>query len=139
MSNRQPKIYFRARFFWVLLPALFLVACDGRPSNRDANPFHLPPNGFVGDKNKGAVLFRENCSSCHGRAGSGSTKGPPLIHKTYNSSHHADLAFHLAVKNGVRRHHWRFGDMPPLPSVSPETVGHIVAYVRALQRSAGIN
>lgn len=123
---------------FILLSAVILAACDGSPDNRDPNPFHLPPDGFVADKNKGAELFRQNCSTCHGRAGSGSNQGPPLVHKTYNPGHHADLAFHLAVKNGVRRHHWQFGDMPPQPQVSPEAVGHIVAYVRALQRRAGI-
>jgi len=118
---------------------ILLASCGGESGSRDANPFHLPEQGFIGDPNKGAILYRQNCSSCHGRAGSGSTKGPSLIHKTYNPGHHADLAFHLAVKNGVRRHHWRFGDMPPLADVSPESVGHIVAYVRAIQRRAGIN
>ncbi|MDH3536214.1 MAG: c-type cytochrome [Gammaproteobacteria bacterium] len=126
------------KYFCYLLLTWIIVACDGESSGRDANPFYLPPEGFAADTNKGAVLFRENCASCHGRAGSGSNQGPPLVHKTYNSSHHADLSFHLAVKIGVRRHHWRVGDMPPLPSVSPEAVGHIVAYVRALQHRAGI-
>ena len=138
MNNFQPKALFGAKTLWLLLAALFLVACDGKPGKRDANPFHLPPDGFVADKFKGAELFRKNCSSCHGRDGHGSNMGPPLVHKTYNPSHHADLAFNLAVKNGVRRHHWRFGDMPPQPGVSPQAVGHIVAYVRALQRQAGI-
>ena len=122
----------------IALSAVILAACDGSPGNRDPNPFHLPPEGFVADKNRGAELFRQNCSKCHGRAGSGSSNGPPLIHETYNSSHHADLAFHLAVKNGVRRHHWQFGDMPAQPHVSPEATGHIVAYVRSVQRRAGI-
>ena len=138
MKNLQPATLFRARFIWLLLPAFFLVACDGNSGKRDANPFHLPPDGFIADKYKGAELFRKNCSNCHGVGGNGSNMGPPLVHKTYNPSHHADLAFNLAVKNGVRRHHWRFGDMPAQPGVSPETVGHIVAYVRALQRQAGI-
>jgi len=122
----------------LLLAAFFLVACDGKPGKRDSNPFHLPPDGFIADKYKGAELFRKSCSNCHGRDGNGSNQGPPLVHNTYNPNHHADLAFNLAVKNGVRRHHWRFGDMPPQPGVSPEAVGHIVAYVRALQRQAGI-
>jgi mono/diheme cytochrome c family protein len=111
MSNRNSQIS-RLTVFIVPL-AVFLAACDGSPSNRDSNPFHLPPDGFVADKDKGAELFRQNCSACHGRAGSGSNKGPPLVHKTYNPSH-------------------------PQPQVSPEAAGHIVAYVRALQRRAGI-
>lgn len=135
--NIQNKPISRLPAF-IVLSAIILVACDGSPGNRDPNPFHLPPEGFVADKNRGGELFRQNCSACHGQTGGGSNKGPPLIHKTYNPSHHADLAFHLAVKNGVRRHHWQFGDMPPQPQVSPEATGHIVAYVRALQRRAGI-
>jgi mono/diheme cytochrome c family protein len=127
------------KFTGYILLAMLLASCDGGSGNRDTNPFHLPPAGFIGDSNTGAALFRQHCSSCHGRAASGSNQGPSLIHKTYNSTHHADLAFHLAVKNGVRRHHWRYGDMPALPTVSPESVGHIVAYVRAIQLRAGIN
>jgi mono/diheme cytochrome c family protein len=125
----------------IILPVLSILlisACDGNSGKRDANPFHLPPEGFIGDVNKGATLFRQNCLLCHGKSGNGSNQGPPLVHKTYNSSHHADLAFHLAVKNGVRRHHWRFGDMPPLAELTPQDVGHIVVYVRSLQRQAGI-
>jgi len=138
VSSLQPETFIRGRFILLLLAVLSLIACDGKPVKRDVNPFHLPPEGFVADRYKGAELFRKNCSSCHGRYANGSNKGPPLIHKTYNPSHHADLAFNLAVKNGVRRHHWRFGDMPPQPGVSPQAVGHIVAYVRTLQRQAGI-
>lgn len=133
MNLRSNRILHQAALLGLLVT--ILAACDG---NRDPNPFHLPPEGFVADSGKGAELFQQNCSGCHGRAGSGSSKGPPLVHETYNPTHHADLAFHLAVKNGVRRHHWRFGDMPPQPQVSPEATGHIVAYVRALQRRAGI-
>ena len=121
-----------------ILSVLLISACDGNSGKRDTNPYHLPPEGFIGDGKKGAVLYQRNCLRCHGNAGSGSNQGPPLIHKTYNPTHHADLAFNLAVKSGVRRHHWRFGDMPPLPEVTPQDVGHIVVYVRDLQRRAGI-
>ena len=136
MSNWNNQIS-RLTVFIVLL-AVFLAACDGSPGNRDSNPFHLPPEGFIGDVEKGAVLYAQNCLSCHGPEGTGSGQGPPLVHRTYNPSHHADLAFHLAVKNGVRRHHWQFGDMPPLPEISPESVGHIVVYIRDRQKRAGI-
>ena len=123
------------KLFLLVLSVFLVSACDGK---RDSNPFHLPPEGFIGDVTKGAVLYQRKCLRCHGNEGNGSNQGPPLVHKTYNSSHHADLAFNLAVKNGVRRHHWRFGDMPPLPEVTPQDIGHIVVYVRSLQRRAGI-
>jgi hypothetical protein len=52
---------------------------------------------------------------------------------------HADIAFELAVRRGVRAHHWRFGDMPAAPSVLPSEVPPIVQYVRELQRANGID
>ena len=122
----------------LLLFAFLLSACDGSPSKRSENPFHLPPQGFVGDSVKGELLFQQNCQICHGKKGRGTNQGPPLVDNIYNSSHHANLAFNLAVKNGVRSHHWRFGDMKPIPDVSPIMIGHITQYVRKLQRQAGI-
>ena len=122
------------------LVLLFLLsACDGGSGERDPNPLHLPPQGFIGDSIKGGELYYKKCQTCHGKNGRGTNNGPPLVHNTYNPRHHADLAFHLAVRNGVRSHHWKFGDMEPIQNASPEDVGHIVTYVRELQRKAGIN
>lgn len=121
-----------------ILLTFLLAACDDISSRKDKNPFHLPPEGFVADAVRGNALFAQNCMKCHGAGGQGSDQGPPLVHSIYNPGHHADLAFNLAVKNGVRSHHWKFGDMKPLPGVSPESVAHITAYVRERQRSAGI-
>ena len=68
----------------------------------------------------------------------GSDKGPPLVHKIYEPSHHGEESFYLAVRQGVRSHHWPFGDMPPVDGLSDDEVGRIIAYVRELQRAAGI-
>ena len=76
------------------LSVLLMSACDGNSGKRGTNPFHLPPEEFIGDVKKGAVLYQRNCLCCHGNAGSGSNQGPPLVHKTYNSSYHTDVAFH---------------------------------------------
>jgi mono/diheme cytochrome c family protein len=118
---------------------LLLSACDGGPGEKNANPLHLPPQGFVGDSIKGNQLYSHNCLGCHGINGLGTGQGPPLAHNTYNPRHHADLAFHLAVKNGVRSHHWKFGDMQPIAHLSPKEVAHIIQYVREVQRNSGIN
>ena len=67
------------------------------------------------------------------------TTGPPLVHVLYNPGHHTNQAFFLAVKIGVRSHHWNFGDMPPQPQVSEEQLAAIVSYVRALQEANGIS
>jgi mono/diheme cytochrome c family protein len=87
----------------------------------------------------GEVLFEMNCSACHGTRALGTDRGPPLVHIVYEPSHHADIAFHMAVERGVRAHHWGFGDMPPVPGLSRDEVGEIIAYVRHLQRHVGIH
>ena len=87
----------------------------------------------------GKQHFDENCAACHGENAAGREgAGPPLVHKIYEPSHHADISFQLAVKNGVRSHHWRFGNMPPVPTVSEADVETIISYVRSLQRANGI-
>lgn len=86
----------------------------------------------------GRKAFDENCSQCHGENGSGSAEGPPLVHSIYNPGHHADGAFFLAAKIGVRQHHWKFGNMPSLPNVKETDVKSILSYVRELQRANGI-
>jgi mono/diheme cytochrome c family protein len=92
-----------------------------------------------GEAQAGEVLFAANCAACHGVNGVGvDGAGPPLLHKIYEPSHHGDAAFYLAVLNGVRAHHWSFGNMLPVKGVSEAEVAAIVAYVRALQRANGI-
>lgn len=87
---------------------------------------------------KGEGLFKANCLRCHGEGGTGTTQGPPLVHKIYEPNHHADVAFQRAAANGVRAHHWQFGDMPKIDGVTPQDVTEIIRYVRWLQRQAGI-
>lgn len=86
----------------------------------------------------GKQPYDENCAQCHGDNGSGSDNGPPLIHTTYNPGHHADDAFFLAAKRGVKGHHWPFGNMPPQPQVSDRQMTNIIQYIRELQQANGI-
>lgn len=92
----------------------------------------------VGDVDAGEQVYASTCIACHGAAGTGTPAGPPLVHEVYVPSHHADISFLLAVRNGVQPHHWEFGPMPPLPGVTDEQVADVVAYVRSLQRDAGL-
>ena len=55
---------------------------------------------------QGKALFEGYCSAYHGPAADGTEQSPPRAHKIYEPSHHADAAFVLAVKIGVRAHHW---------------------------------
>ena len=87
---------------------------------------------------QGAELFTGNCSECHGATAGGSSQGPPLVDKIYEPGHHADFSFVRAVDVGSPQHHWNFGDMEPVPGLSPEDVNKIICYVRELQYADGI-
>ena len=86
----------------------------------------------------GRAAFEANCGQCHSKDGSGTDKGPPLIHRVYHPGHHGDAAFFLAARQGVRQHHWRFGDMPAQPGVTNEQLDAIVRFVREVQAANGI-
>ncbi len=122
----------------VLMLAGLLAACSMPDETERLANQGLPPVNFVGEVDQGRPLYSKNCSSCHGLMMSGSKLGPPLNHKIYEPSHHANLSFYRAVKEGVRAHHWKFGDMPPQPQVTPTEVAHIIAYVRSRQQKSGI-
>lgn len=88
----------------------------------------------------GQTAFNAVCAACHGEYGAGRDGyGPPLIHKIYEPSHHGDMSFQLAVQNGVRAHHWKFGNMPAQSGLTAADVTAIVAFVREVQRENGIN
>lgn len=84
----------------------------------------------------GEALYTANCQTCHGPGGRGSQQGPPFVHPVYLAGHHGDDAFVNAALNGVVAHHWKFGDMPPVPGVTEADVRQIVAYVRWLQQGS---
>ena len=90
------------------------------------------------DADNGAALFAASCALCHGERGVGTQTGPPLVHQTYEPGHHSDDSFRNAMKNGVVSHHWNFGNMPARPELSDGDIEDIIAYVRAIQREAGI-
>jgi mono/diheme cytochrome c family protein len=83
---------------------------------------------------KGKALFDENCSACHGLQLNGTDKGPPMLHGFYKPSHHGDAAFYRAALQGVRGHHWPFGDMPPVAGMTREKMDSILPYIRFYQQ-----
>jgi len=86
----------------------------------------------------GEAVYRAHCVQCHGMQATGTDKGPPLVHRFYHPNHHADITFRWAVQRGVRAHHWRFGDMPKIQGIGPEETEAVIAYIRGLQKKAGI-
>lgn len=124
----------KARTLFVALVAASLAAGAFAQGMEIPKPSH----GLMPNPNLGKPLYEGKCAECHGAMLTGSDKGPPLMHKVYEPSHHSDVSFQLAVKNGSRQHHWNFGDMAPVPGLTPDDVAHITAYVRGEQRRAGI-
>jgi mono/diheme cytochrome c family protein len=89
---------------------------------------------------EGEAAFNARCASCHGINAAGQDGvAPPFVHRVYEPGHHGDQAFLVAAQLGVRAHHWRFGDMPPVEGITEAEVSSIVTYVRALQRANGID
>jgi len=98
-------------------------------------PDQLSSNATIGKR-----VFEAKCMACHAENAVGQEGvAPPLVHKIYEPGHHGDAAFFLATQRGVRSHHWKFGDMPPVEGLTEADVSYIVTYVRELQRANGIN
>ncbi|WP_221798608.1 c-type cytochrome [Oceanobacter mangrovi] len=86
----------------------------------------------------GQLQFNQSCASCHGENGSGTMQGPSLIHAIYNPGHHSDKSIFSAIHNGVRQHHWPYGDMPKQPGVGFYEASAIVKFIREVQQANGI-
>lgn len=100
----------------------------------------LVPGAFSANARIGKRAFEATCAACHGVNAAGQDGvAPPLVHKIYEPSHHGDEAFQMAAAQGVRAHHWPFGNMPPVEDLSRTDVGMITAYIRELQQANGIN
>ena len=110
----------------------------GEPAHSDGAAVTITVPAFSAEAEAGQALFEENCMTCHGPHATGTDQGPPLVHRIYEPNHHADISFILAVRNGVRAHHWPFGNMAPVEGVSDEDTIKIIRYVRELQRANGI-
>lgn len=85
-----------------------------------------------------AQLYAARCSSCHGARATGNDRGPPLVHFYYRKRYHPDAVFATAMKQGVKAHHWGFGDMPPAIGMSDDDITDVTIYLRWLQWQVGI-
>jgi mono/diheme cytochrome c family protein len=88
--------------------------------------------------NIGKLLYGKFCSSCHGVDLKGTEQGPPFLHRIYHPGHHGDQSFFLAAKRGVKAHHWKFGNMPPVEGIDDKIINEIIRYVRQVQKSSGL-
>ena len=120
---------------WIFLGAMKMAliavaSCSGSDDAATSQTF---------EGSDGAELYAAACAECHGADLQGTDQGPPFLHQVYEPGHHGDASFYRAAAQGVRAHHWRFGNMPPVEGVSRRDVSKITAYVRELQRANGIN
>lgn len=137
----------------IILLAIAIVAISGfvwfnigtdRPASNTGNAAGRPtvevklPSSYSAAAQDGMILFNRECAECHGENAAGTESGPPLVHRIYEPGHHGDAAFYVAARNGVRAHHWNFGNMPPRPDVTEPEMAAIVTYVRELQQANGI-
>lgn len=142
---------FEMKLIWLGMAALacFIGCSDGQGETSSTDAAHDGGTQEVGvsrgssepvpeEFKAGEERFNALCARCHGMAGRGTNAGPPLVHKIYEPSHHADFAFMRAAMQGVRSHHWKFGNMPKISEATSEDVTKIIPYVRWLQRQAGI-
>ena len=134
LSEHLPKLFVLA----MIVGGLGLVASKyiGASNSEAGGAITVPTLTPVAVAGK--AVFDANCAVCHGENASGTEQGPPLIHDIYNPGHHGDQSFLLAVRRGVRQHHWPFGNMAPLPDVSDAQVAEIIRYVREVQEANGI-
>ncbi len=115
-----------------------MSAVSSLPAAAQTMDVPKPSAGLMPNPAAGKPLYEQHCASCHGADLNGTDKGPPMLHPVYEPSHHGDIAFQIAAARGVKAHHWKFGDMAPVPEVNPDDVAHITAYVRSEQRKAGM-
>ena len=116
----------------LVLPTLVACAGTGDPDT-SSGPL---PNGVA---SRGEALYGSNCAACHGVDLRGTDDGPSHLDPVYEPGHHGDLAFLLAVRRGVRPHHWDFGPMPAIEGLTEQEVADIIAYVREQQQAVGLD
>ena len=86
---------------------------------------------------EGETMYQASCAACHGSDLRGTAVGPSHLSVIYNPDHHGEGAFAVAAITGVKAHHWRFGDMPPVAGITQEDMVRIIAFIREAQRTEG--
>ena len=138
--KRRQRMVILAVVAWIAFGAVAALLILSRSATEETPgvTVQVTPAALSEAGEAGEALFEATCMECHGPNAAGTNLGPPLIHDIYNPGHHSDQAFYLAAANGVRAHHWPYGDMPAQTQVSREEVGLIVRYIRELQEANGI-
>ncbi len=117
--------------------SMFVVRITNRPVIQATITVNVP--NFSRQGREGLGLFGIYCASCHGENAAGTPFGPALVDKLYGISNHDDNRFRHVIVNGVKAHHWKFGDMPSINISRSFQRDRIIEYVRELQRANNID
>lgn len=117
----------------LLSAAVVCVAVKAAPGHEghDLGITVRVPLVLLSEGQRGKEVYDGKCLSCHGKYTEGTHAGPSLV--PYDRAHHPDGDFARAMRDGVRQHHWNFGDMPPIEGLTEQEVADIISYVRELQ------
>ena len=110
--------------------AIFLGAC----ASEDPELEVIVPLAADAD---GATVYEARCASCHGTDLRGTDKGPSQLSIVYEPGHHGDDSFRSAIRNGAQQHHWPFGDMPAIESITDDQIEAVISYIRGQQGRLG--
>lgn len=109
---------------------LLLMSCGGTDTGA-ADVVPLAPDANA------ETVYQARCASCHGADLRGTDKGPSQLSIVYEPGHHGDDAYRSAVRNGAPQHHWGFGDMPAVDSITDEQIEAVISYIRGEQQRLG--
>ncbi len=139
-SDRARKAERRRTLSWaipvvVVLVAVVLAVVLTATGGSDDPPAPGSPEQVA----LGAEVFDQRCATCHGPEAAGGLAGPPLIHQMYEDLTDADVR--TAIAQGKPPTNWpRFeAGMAPVPNLSVSDVDAVIAYVRSVQREAGLD
>ncbi|MFC4273482.1 c-type cytochrome [Sneathiella chungangensis] len=140
MNNAVKNLAFVALILAVIVSSYFIIhESEEKDSLKGAPIAEVMVPTLTEPGEMGQQVFDRYCVTCHGINAAGRDGiGPPLVHIYYEPGHHSDESFTLAVKNGVKAHHWPFGDMPPVTDVSDADIANLITYIRELQKANGI-
>lgn len=119
-------------YFLILIATMALVvsACTGDDVESVA-VVELPANA------DGATTYAARCASCHGADLRGTDKGPSQLSIVYEPGHHGDDGYRSAIRNGAPQHHWGFGNMPAVESITDDQIDRVISFIRSEQQRQG--
>lgn len=110
--------------------ALALSACTGDDVGSGV-VVEIPANA------DGATVYSARCASCHGADLRGTDKGPSQLSIVYEPGHHGDDAYRSAIRNGAPQHHWTFGNMLAVESITDDQIERVITFIRSEQQQQG--